>query len=257
MLIDSHCHLDMLTPVKECGSVAAVVAEAEAAGVGHLLCIGVTLEAFPAMKALCAPYPQISLSVGVHPLHDEGAWDQPTAFELARDPQVVAIGETGLDYFYAPATRERQQHYFAEHVRLARQVGKPLIIHTRDARADTLAILRDERAEEVGGVLHCFTEDWATAKAAMDLGFYISISGIVTFRNADALRDVVRQIPLDRLLVETDSPYLAPVPHRGRENTPAYVRDVAAFVASLHGVSPQMLAERTSANFRTLFKAGG
>ncbi len=256
MLIDSHCHLDMLAPVKESGSVAGVVAEAAAAGVEHLLSIGVTLDAFPAMKAMCAPFSQISLSVGVHPLHDEGAWDQPTALKLARDPQVVAIGETGLDYFYAPATRERQQHYFAEHVQLARQVNKPLIIHTRDARADTLAILREQQADEVGGVLHCFTEDWAMAKAAIELGFYVSISGIVTFRNADALREVVRQLPLERLLVETDSPYLAPVPYRGKENSPAYVREVAAFVADLKGVPLELLAAQTSDNFRRLFGVG-
>ena len=256
MFIDSHCHLDSLTPVQESGSVAAVIAAAEAAGVHHFLCIGVTLERFDSMRTLCADFPQVSFSVGVHPLHDEGTWDGERALGYARDARVVAIGETGLDYFYAAERKDQQLAFFAEHVRLARAVNKPLIIHTRDARANTLDLLRREGADRVGGVLHCFTEDWAMAEAAMALGFYISISGIVTFRNADALRDVVRRLPLERLLIETDSPYLAPVPHRGKENQPAYVRDVAAYVAALKGVSLETLAAHTSANFVQLFGAG-
>lgn len=172
---------------------------------------------------------------------------------LAAAEQVVALGETGLDYFYQKDNLELQQDSFREHIRIGRDLNKPVIVHTRDARADTLAILREENAQDCGGVLHCFTEDLATAEALLDLGFYISFSGIVTFRNAEQLREVARYVPLDRILVETDSPYLAPVPHRGKENQPAYVRDVAEYMAVLKGVSLEQLAEATTANFSRLF----
>ncbi len=166
---------------------------------------------------------------------------------------MVAIGETGLDYYYSTENKAEQQHAFREHIRLSRALKKPVIVHTRDAKEDTLTILREENVGEAGGVLHCFTEDWPMAQAALELGMYISISGIVTFRNADALREVTRQIPADRLLIETDSPYLAPVPHRGHQNEPAYVADVAAFIAELRGVTVETLAAQTSENFFRLF----
>jgi TatD DNase family protein len=166
---------------------------------------------------------------------------------------VVALGETGLDYFYQKDNIPLQQESFRQHIRIGRDLNKPVIVHTRDARDDTLAILREENAQDCGGVLHCFTEDLPTAKALLDLGFYISFSGIVTFRNAEPLREVARYVPLDRMLVETDSPYLAPVPHRGKENQPAYVRDVAEYLAVLKGVSLENLAQATTANFSRLF----
>jgi TatD DNase family protein len=168
-------------------------------------------------------------------------------------PRVVAIGETGLDYYYSTDNKAEQQHAFREHIRLSRALKKPVIVHTRDAKEDTLTILCEECVGEAGGVLHCFTEDWPMAQAALALGMCISISGIVTFRNADALREVTRQIPADRLLIETDSPYLAPVPHRGHQNEPAYVADVAAFIAELRGVTVETLAAQTSENFFRLF----
>ena len=205
------------------------------------------------MLQAIAPFPQVFASCGVHPLDQETPWSEAELRHLAADPRVVAIGETGLDYFYHPEHKQLQQQAFRTHVRIARELGKPLIIHTRDAQQDTLQILREEGASEVGGVLHCFTEDWEMAEAAMALGFYISISGIVTFRNADRLRDVTRRLPADRLLIETDSPYLAPIPHRGEENQPAYVRDVAEYVAWLRNTSVEEIAGTTSENFFRLF----
>ncbi|RAU79551.1 metal-dependent hydrolase, partial [Klebsiella pneumoniae] len=172
---------------------------------------------------------------------------------LAAEEGVVAMGETGLDYFYTPETKAQQQSSFRDHIRIGRELNKPVIVHTRDARADTLAILREEKVTDCGGVLHCFTEDRETAGKLLDMGFYISFSGIVTFRNAEQLRDAARYVPLDRLLVETDSPYLAPVPHRGKENQPALVRDVAEYMAVLKGVSLEHLAQQTTDNFATLF----
>ncbi|GAA4492601.1 YchF/TatD family DNA exonuclease [Pseudaeromonas paramecii] len=253
MLIDSHCHLDRLDYGGKHVDVADVLAKAKARGVSHLLSVSVTLEHFPAMRQLIEPYPQVFASCGVHPLDQETPWSQAQLLSLADDARVVAIGETGLDYFYGPEQIPQQQAAFRQHIQVARQLNKPLIVHTRDAKADTLQILKEEGAEAVGGVLHCFTEDWEMAQAAMALGFYISISGIVTFRNADALREVTRKLPLDRLLIETDSPYLAPVPHRGQQNEPAYVRDVAEYVAWLRNMQVYDLCEATSANFFRLF----
>ena len=254
MLVDSHCHLYRLAYGQKHQDIADALAKAEARGVSHLLCVSVTLEQFPAMLEKIAPFPNVFASCGVHPLDQESAWSKEQLQQLAADPRVVAIGETGLDYFYHPEHKAIQQAAFREHIRVARALGKPLIIHTRDAQEDTLAILREEGAEAVGGVIHCFTEDWAMAEAAMALGFYISISGIVTFRNADRLRDITRRLPADRLLIETDSPYLAPVPHRGVENEPAYVRDVAEYVAWLRNSSVEEIAALTSANFFRLFQ---
>lgn len=254
MLVDSHCHLDRLDLAAHGGSLDAALDAARARGVGQFLCIGVSADNAAAVKALAGRYDDVHCSVGVHPL--DLAPGQPPALDwLLQEldhPRVVAIGETGLDYHYEPEAAELQQQAFQLHLEAARITGKPVIVHTREARADTLALLR-EAALPQAGVLHCFTEDWDMARAALDIGFYISLSGIVTFRNAEALREVARQVPADRLLVETDSPYLAPVPHRGKANLPQYVREVAEFLAELRGVSYDMLAEQTTANFYRLF----
>lgn len=253
MFVDSHCHLDRLDYDKKHHDLADVLQKAQQRGVSHFLSVSVTLEAFPAMLQSVLPYPNVFASCGVHPLDLESAWSSEQLRELAAHPRVVAIGETGLDYYYSTDNKAEQQHAFREHIRLSRALKKPVIVHTRDAKEDTLTILREECVGEAGGVLHCFTEDWPMAQAALALGMYISISGIVTFRNADALREVTRQIPADRLLIETDSPYLAPVPHRGHQNEPAYVADVAAFIAELRGVTVETLAAQTSENFFRLF----
>ncbi|MGE8502235.1 TatD DNase family protein [Ectopseudomonas oleovorans] len=254
MLIDSHCHLDRLDLAAHGGSLDAALDAARAAGVGHFLCIGVSADNAATVKNLAERYPDVDCSVGVHPLDLEPGAEPALDWllgELAH-PKVVAVGETGLDYHYEPESAALQQASFRLHLDAARITGKPVIVHTREARADTLALLR-EAALPQAGVLHCFTEDWEMAKAALDIGFYISLSGIVTFRNAEALREVARQVPVDRLLVETDSPYLAPVPHRGKPNLPQYVREVAEYLAVLRGVSYETLAEQTSSNFKRLF----
>jgi len=254
MLVDSHCHLDRLDLTAHKGSLDAALAAARQRGVGHFLCIGVSADNTAAVKALAERYDDVDCSVGVHPLDlDPGA--APVLDWLLSElehPRVVAIGETGLDYHYEPEAADLQQQSFRLHLEAARICGKPVIVHTRAARADTLELLR-EAALPQAGVLHCFTEDWDMAKAALDLGFYISLSGIVTFRNADALREVARRVPADRLLVETDSPYLAPIPYRGKPNLPQYVRDVAEFLSDLRGVDFDVLAEQTTSNFKRLF----
>lgn len=255
MLVDSHCHLDRLEYGKKHTDMAEVIAKAARRGVDHMLCIGVSLSTFPDMLAAIKPFPQVFASCGVHPLHqDDEANDPELLLKLASDPAVVAIGETGLDYFYAPESAELQRRSFEQHVAVAVAVNKPLIIHTRSAQEDTLQVLRDGGVEKVGGVLHCFTESLEMAEAAIELGFYISISGIVTFNSAAALREVVKALPLNRLLVETDSPWLAPVPFRGEENEPAYTRTVAEFIAKLKNISPEEVAAQTTANFFELFK---
>lgn len=223
-------------------------------GVDYVLCVNVRQKGFESMCARVEQFDNVFLSSGVHPLDVKEGLDLNELKEFAAHPRVVAIGETGLDYYYADDSRELQMQCFEQQIALARDVNKPLIVHTRDAREDTIRLLKEGGADTVGGVLHCFTENWEMAKAAMDLGFYISVSGIVTFKNAAELRDVIRKVPKDRLLVETDSPYLAPVPHRGQENQPAYVRDVAEFVAELRGEKFPELAEFTTNNFFTLFK---
>lgn len=253
-LVDSHCHLDRLAFDQIEGGLGGALAQAKSVGVEHFLCVAINLEAYPAMRALVDPFPQISVSVGVHPTDGEGPPpDLDALIQLGLDTRVVAMGETGLDYYYGVEHKDHQQTLFRLHVQAARAVGKPLIVHTRDAREDTISILREEGAAEVGGVLHCFTEDWDTARQALDLGFYISFSGIVTFKNAESLRDVARRVPSDRILVETDSPYLAPVPKRGRSNQPAYVRYVAECVAEVRGESFEDLARITTDNFYRLF----
>lgn len=254
MLIDSHCHLDRLDLSAHGGSLDAALAAARARGVGHFLCIGISADNAAAVKALSERYADVDCTVGVHPLDLQPGVAPALDWLLAElnHPHVVAIGETGLDYHYEPEAAELQRQAFRLHLQAAQLTGKPVIVHTREARADTLALLR-EAALPQAGVLHCFTEDWPMAKAALDLGFYISLSGIVTFRNADALREVARQVPADRLLIETDAPYLAPIPHRGKPNLPEYVRDVAEFLAPLRGVDVDTLAEQTTQNFQRLF----
>jgi TatD DNase family protein len=252
-LTDSHCHLNFES-LRD--NLPQVLQNARDNGVGHMLCIGVTLEKFPEVLGLARDYPNIFASVGVHP--DELNGYDPTAdelVELAQDPRVVAIGETGLDYFRLKGDLRWQQERFRRHIRAAREINKPLIIHTREAAKDTLQILREEGADQVGGVMHCFTESWETARAALDLGFYISFSGIVTFRNAYALRTVATQVPADRLLIETDAPYLAPVPCRGKTNEPAFVRYVAEQISRLRDVSLDEIAASTTDNFFRLFRA--
>ena len=254
MLIDSHCHLDRLDLSAHGGSLDAALAAARGRGVGHFLCIGISADNAAAVKALSERYADVDCTVGVHPLDLQPGVAPALDWLLAElnHPHVVAIGETGLDYHYEPEAAELQRQAFRLHLQAAQLTGKPVIVHTREARADTLALLR-EAALPQAGVLHCFTEDWPMAKAALDLGFYISLSGIVTFRNADALREVARQVPADRLLIETDAPYLAPIPHRGKPNLPEYVRDVAEFLALLRGVDVDTLAEQTTQNFQRLF----
>ena len=252
MLVDSHCHLDLIDPSLE--QVDALLAQAAQVGVGHVLCVSVSLANAPVVRALAARHAQVSASVGVHPNHLGD--DEPDVAELARlaaDPLIVAVGETGLDYHYGAEHAALQQVRFRNHIRAAREVGKPLIVHMRDATDDTLRILAEERAQDVGGVMHCFTEDWPTAQRALALGFHISFSGIVTFKSAEPIRDAARQVPAERLLVETDAPYLAPVPFRGQQNQPAYVRQVADCVAALRGQAPADLDACVSQNFFALF----
>lgn len=254
MLVDSHCHLDRLDLSAHQGSLDLALEAARQRGVGHFLCIGVSADNAAAVKALAERYEDVDCSVGVHPL-DLAPGAEPALDWLLGElqhPRVVAIGETGLDYHYEPEAAELQQRSFRLHLEAARSCGKPVIVHTRAAQADTLALLR-EAALPQAGVLHCFTEDWDMASAALDMGFYISLSGIVTFRNAEALREVARRVPLERMLVETDSPFLAPVPYRGKPNQPAYVRHVAERLAELHAISLEELARITSENFYTLF----
>jgi TatD DNase family protein len=254
MLVDSHCHLDRVDLRHYDSDFGKLMQATTDAGISHMLCVSIDLEHYPAMRRLVDPYGQVAVSVGVHPNQEEGT--EPTAEQLvalASDPRNVAIGETGLDYFRSDGDLEWQRERFRVHIAAARVCNKPLIIHTRNAREDTLRILRDEDAKAVGGVLHCFTESWEMARAGMDLGFYVSFSGIITFKNAAELRDVARRVPLDRLLIETDSPYLAPVPHRGKPNEPKWVRHVAQCVAELRGMDPEEVAAVTGENYFRLF----
>jgi len=253
-LVDSHCHLDRLDLEPFDGALAEALADARQRGVEHLLCVNINLEGFEQVYGIARAHAGVSASVGVHPSETEGAEPQVDQLtRLAARPGVVAIGETGLDYHYNRGDLEWQRDRFRTHIRVARESGKPLIIHSRDAREDTLRILREEHAEQVGGVMHCFTEDWDMAQRAMDLGFFISLSGIVTFKRAHQVQEVAARVPLDRLLVETDAPYLTPVPYRGKPNRPGYVRYVAQQVAALRGLDLESLAEATTANFYYLF----
>ena len=251
MLVDSHCHLDFPDLAD---NLPHVLESMQGNDVGCAVCIGVTLEDFPRIRTLAESNPRIFASVGVHP--ETTDVQEPTMADLvtlAQHPKVIAIGETGLDYYWQKDAPEWQRDRFRVHIRAALEAGKPLVIHNRDATADTLRVMAEERAGQVGGILHCFTESWEVAEATLELGFHISLSGIVTFKNALIVKEVARRIPLDRLLIETDAPYLAPVPYRGKLNQPAYVRHVAEEIARLRGISFEEVASATTENFLRLF----
>jgi len=255
MLIDSHCHLDRIDLAPYQNDFANFMDAVSDCQIEHLLTIAIDLESYPDMLALVADYPQISVTVGVHPNVQDGK--DPTVDELITLGQfgkVIGIGETGLDYFRSEGDLSWQQQRFRNHISAAKILKKPLIIHTRNAKTDTLRILQEENAAEVGGIIHCFTEDWEFAQGALDLNFYISFSGIVTFNNAKEIKEVAKKVPADRFLIETDSPYLAPVPHRGRPNYPTYVRYVAEHIAELRGTSFIDIANQSTENFRSLFE---
>ncbi len=253
MYVDSHCHLSFPELAARIDEVLARMREAK---VEAALNVCTTLEEFERVHALALAHDHICCSVGVHPDTQGGAEpDVETLVRLAALPKVVAIGETGLDYYRLKEPLDWQRERFRVHIRAARACGKPLIIHTRAASEDTLRLMREEGAGEAGGVMHCFTESWAVAAAAMDLGFYISFSGIVTFKNAAELQDVASRVPLDRLLIETDAPYLAPVPHRGKTNEPGFVPHVAAMIGRLKGVDPAIIANASLNNFYRLFNS--
>tara|TARA_R110002074_G_scaffold228259_2_gene399823 strand:- start:23806 stop:24588 length:783 start_codon:yes stop_codon:yes gene_type:complete len=258
MFIDSHCHLDRVDLSAYSNCVDEYLAATKADLLDHMLCVSINLEDYPVMRDLVANQAKISISVGVHPNEKEG--HDPSVQELidlALRDKAVAIGETGLDYARldkdADADIYRQQRRFRHHIAAARTINKPIIIHTRDAKDDTISIMQEESASEAGGVMHCFTEDWEMAKKALDLDFYISFSGIVTFKNAQQVQEVAKKVPADRLLIETDSPYLAPVPMRGKPNYPNYVKFVAEKVAELRGVPIDKIADISARNYEKLF----
>jgi TatD DNase family protein len=254
MLVDSHCHLDKLDLSPYQGDLDAALQAAFARQISHMVCIGIDLENIASVLAIAERHDGVFASVGVHPLYRDSR--EPALEELvalSQHRKVIAIGETGLDYFYGEGDLQWQRDRFQIHIAAARQTELPVIIHSRGAKEDTLAFLRDSGAGEVRGVMHCFTEDLDMAKRAIDLGFLISISGIVTFRNADELRAVVKALPLEHLLVETDAPWLAPIPYRGKSNEPRYVVEVAEKVAEIKGLSLQQVAQQTTANFFRLF----
>ncbi|WP_297573600.1 TatD family hydrolase [uncultured Deefgea sp.] len=249
--VDSHCHINFADLAANMPQLLANMRDYD---VSHALCVAVNLPELPSVLALAQQHDNIFASVGVHPDYEDTP--EPTVaqlVELAQSPKVVAIGETGLDYFRLTGDLEWQRERFRTHIRAARETGLPLIIHTRASSEDTIRILREENAQDVGGVMHCFTESWEVAQQAMDLGFYISLSGIVTFKKAEDLKQLARLMPLDRLLIETDSPYLAPMPHRGKQNQPAWVRHVAEHIAELKGIPLSDVAEATTQNFFKLF----
>ena len=252
MFIDSHCHINFPELAADLDGVTGAMA---ANCVTHALCVSVNLETFPAVLAIAERFPNIFASAGVHP--DDQSGEEPDIERLvgmAGHPKVVAIGETGLDYYRVEGDTEWQRKRFRTHIRAARRTGKPLIIHTREAAEDTLRLMREESAAEAGGVMHCFTESADVARRAIAINFMISFSGIVTFKNATTLKDVAREVPLESMLIETDSPYLAPIPFRGKTNQPAYVRFVAEEIARLKGISTEAVGEATTANFFRLFK---
>lgn len=255
MFVDSHCHLDKLDKTTE--ELSDVLNFARNRGVEHFLCVAISVKDFPAMLATVADFDDVSVSCGVHPLYQEDACSYDDLLNMASNESVVAIGETGLDYFYSAETKAVQLVSFVDHIKVANKLNKPLIIHTRDARVDTIKLLKEHKDPSTQGVLHCFTENWEMAQAAIELGMYISISGIVTFKTATELQEVVKKIPLDKLLIETDSPWLAPVPYRGKPNQPGFVREVGEFIAELKGISVDELAKVTTDNFYKLFSLAG
>jgi TatD DNase family protein len=255
MLVDSHCHLDFPELSARLDEVFARMRDNE---VTHALCVSVNLEDFPKVLALAEHHANLYASVGVHPDYPDVA--EPSVDDLVRlaqHPKIIAIGETGLDYYRLTGDLEWQRTRFRNHIRASRECGKPLIIHTRSAAEDTLRVMAEEGAREAGGVMHCFTETWEVAQAALDMGFYISFSGIVTFKNAKALKEVAQKVPLERMLIETDSPYLAPVPFRGKTNEPGFVKHVAEEIAKLRGCDYDRVARQTTMNFNNLFNILG
>jgi TatD DNase family protein len=252
MLVDSHCHLDFPDLANRLPDVLQRMLDNQ---VGAAVCISVNLEDFPNVIALAEQNAQLYATVGVHPEYtDVKEPDEERLLSLAAHPKVIAIGETGLDYYWQKDQPEWQRDRFRTHIRAAIRCCKPLVVHTRDSAADTLRVLKEESADAVGGVMHCFTENWDIARLALDLGFYLSFSGIVTFKNAAIVKEVAQKCPLDRLLVETDSPYLAPVPYRGKPNEPAYVRYVAEEIAKLRSLDLDAVHLATTDNFYSLFK---
>lgn len=254
MYIDSHCHLDRIDLKDFDNDFKHLLESIKQGQVERMLCVSINLEDYPAMKQLVDPHQNIDISVGVHPCDaQDDIIKLQKLIELGADSKVVAIGETGLDYYYSKDTREQQLASFKVHMQAANELNKPVIIHTRDAQQDTLDILREFKVENCGGVLHCFTESWDMARQALDLGMYISFSGIATFKNATALRKVARQVPDDRFLIETDAPFLAPVPHRGKQNHPGWVGHVAECLAEVRGTSLENIAELSKRNYLRLF----
>ena len=255
MFFDSHCHLDRIDPHEFDSDFDQLMKQIEADGVSRMLCIGVDLESFDDMHQRIAAYPQVFCTAGVHPDYEKV--QEPSVEDLcgyAERDKVVAIGETGLDYFHQSGDLDWQRSRFVTHIEAARECNLPLVIHTRDARDDTLELLRKHQAQKVGGVLHCFTENWEMARAAIELGFYISISGIVTFHQAQNVRDMAQQIPLERLLIETDAPWLSPAPYRGKTNHPGRVKLVAEKLAEIRNESLETLASATFQNANRLFR---
>lgn len=251
MFVDSHCHLNF---PELAADLPGILQRMEANQVTHALVVSVNMPEWPGLMELVRPHQNLWASVGVHPDYEDTPDPQPEELlRLAQDPKVVAIGETGLDYYRLSEPLDWQRERFRRHIRAARQAGLPLIIHTRNSAEDTVRILKEEGAEEVGGVMHCFTETWELAQAAMALNFHISLSGIVTFKNAAVVHEVARNMPLDRLLIETDSPFLAPVPYRGKLNDPAKVIHVAEKVADLKGLLVAQIAQASTENFFRLF----
>lgn len=253
-IIDSHCHLNLLDLSPYDGKIEGVLAEAKALGVSHCLCVSVNRASLEPLTQYAKAFDTVYISVGVHPCETE---EEECTLEWlvsnAQDDKVIALGETGLDYFHIKDERQWQHERFERHVAAAQQTGLPLIVHTRDAKEDTLTHLKKASEQGVSGVLHCFTEDWDMAKRAIDMGFFVSFSGIVTFKNAVQIQEVAQKIPSDRYLVETDSPYLAPVPYRGKRNVPGYTRYVAEYIATLRNVSVEEVAEESTANFKRCF----
>jgi TatD DNase family protein len=254
MLVDSHCHFDLIDHANEANSSDNIIARALQNDVRFFLNVCVDLQHFSTVLQTAEKHANVACSVGVHPNEQTESLSVEKLVELAQHKKVIAIGETGLDYFRTVGDTEWQREQFRIHIRAAKLAGKPLIIHTREAQSDTIRVMQEERANDIGGVMHCFTENWEMAQQALDLGFYISFSGVVTFKSAAVIQDTARRVPLDRMLIETDAPYLAPVPFRGKQNEPSYVRYTAEYIASLRGISFSALAEATTNNFFHLFK---
>jgi TatD DNase family protein len=252
--VDSHCHLNLLDLTAYHGNLGELIEQAKRVGVKHILCVGIDLEHAQEVLDIAEKFKDVSASVGVHP-SEKITIHRNDLLDLAKHPKVVALGETGLDYHYPDLDIQGQQAHFRLHIDIAKQLQKPLIIHTRDAQLDTIRILQEENAQSVGGVMHCFTENWEMAQQALALNFYISFSGIITFKNAIEVAAVAQKVPLEKMLIETDAPYLTPVPHRGKKpNEPQYVSLVAAKIAELKEISIQQVAQQTTANFFSLFR---